>query len=143
MIINVRHTGIVVKDLQESIDFYTDKLGFKIVKRMDEQGDFLNRIIGFDNAEITTVKMSLNEGQMIELLDFKKDKKNIPAPELNETGPTHMAFTVDDLDKTYQVLLQDGIEFVSEPQVSPDSFAKVAFCRAPEGTYIELVELLN
>ena len=125
MILNVRHTGIVVNDLQASINFYTNKLGFKIVKR------------------ITTVKMSLNDGAMIELLDFKEDKKNISAPQLNDTGPTHMAFTVDDLDKTYRLFLDDGIDFVSEPQVSPDNFAKVAFCRAPEGTYIELVELLN
>lgn len=39
--------------------------------------------------------------------------------------------------------MSDSIEFISPPQVSPDSYAKVAFCQAPEGTYIELVELLK
>jgi len=54
-----------------------------------------------------------------------------------------MAFTVDDLDETHKNFSQDGIKFISEPKISPDGFAKVAFCSAPEGTYIELVELLS
>ena len=60
-----------------------------------------------------------------------------------DTGPTHMAFTVDDLDEIYKSFSENGIEFISAPKISPNGFAKVAFCSAPEGTYIELVELLT
>ena len=30
MVINIRHTGIVVEDLDKSLEFYINKLGFKI-----------------------------------------------------------------------------------------------------------------
>ena len=36
-----------------------------------------------------------------------------------------------------------GVDFISPPIQSPDGLVKVAFCQAPEGTYVELVEQLN
>jgi len=143
MIFNIRHTGIVVDDLDASLDFYTNKLGFVISKRMDEYGDFIDNILGIKNVNVTTVKMILNDGAMIELLDFKSHKNAISNKQINDLGPTHVAFTVDDVDKMYSQLAIHGTEFIAEPQVSPDGYAKVAFCKAPEGTYIELVELLK
>jgi catechol 2,3-dioxygenase-like lactoylglutathione lyase family enzyme len=143
MILNVRHTGIVVKDLKASLDFYIKQLGFSIKIQADEDSAFIDTILGLNNSDLTTVKLTLHNGAMIELLDFKAHKNNIHKTQIVDTGPTHMAFTVDDLEQTYQKFSQDGIEFISSPQVSPDGNAKVAFCSAPEGTYIELVELLT
>ena len=143
MIENIRHTGIVVMDLDESLQFYTQKMGFVVSKSMDESGSFIEKILGFDNLNVTTVKMTLNGGQMIELLDFKTHKKE-PLPRyINDIGPTHLAFTVSSVDGIYEDFSKDGIEFISPPAISPDGYAKVAFCKAPEGTYIELVELIK
>jgi catechol 2,3-dioxygenase-like lactoylglutathione lyase family enzyme len=143
MILNVRHTGLVVNDLQASLDFYTKNLGFTVKIQTNEDQIFIDTILGLHNSELTTVKLSLNDGVMIELLDFKSDTRKITDRQIFDAGPTHMAFTVDDLDKTHEMFSRDGIEFISEPRISPDGFAKVAFCSAPEGTYIELVELLS
>ena len=84
----------------------------------------------------------LKNHQMIELLDFTINKKEMKENHINDVGPTHLAFTVDDVEKMYSDFVDDGIEFISEPKISPDGYAKVAFCKAPEGTFIELVELL-
>ena len=143
MILNIRHTGIVVKDLDASLDFYINKLGFNIKVQAEEDRGFIDTILGLENSALTTVKLILDDGAMVELLDFKSDTINISKRQLVDTGPTHMAFTVDDLDETYKIFSQDGVEFISEPKISPDGYAKVAFCSAPEGTYIELVELLS
>jgi len=143
MIEHIRHTGIVVMDLDESLQFYTQKMGFVISKRMDESGSFIDKILGFDNLNVTTVKMTLNEGQMIELLDFKTHKTEQLPRRINDIGPTHLAFTVSSVDDVYEDFCKDGIEFISLPTLSPDGYAKVAFCKAPEGTYIELVELIK
>ena len=35
-----------------------------------------------------------------------------------------------------------NIEFISSPIITDNKFAKVAFCKAPEGTFVELVEEL-
>ena len=142
MILNVRHTGLVVKDLQASLDFYIEKLGFIVKVHANEDHTFIDTILGLDDSDLTTVKLTLNDSAMIELLDFKGNK-NLVDRHLVDTGPTHMAFTVDDLDETYKTFSQDGIKFISEPKISPNGAAKVAFCSAPEGTYIELVEMLS
>ena len=142
MIKNIRHTGIVVIDLTKSMLFYTEKLGFEVSKRMNESGSFIDKILGINNLMVTTVKMELKNGQMIELLDYTTHKKKFSEMFINDIGPTHLAFTVANLDEIYTNFSNDGIEFISNPEVSPDGIVKVAFCKAPEGTYIELVERL-
>ena len=142
MIQNIRHTGIVVTDLEKSLQFYTQKLGFKVSKHKDESGAFIDKILGLKNIVVTTVKMTLQDGQMIELLDFTTHKEKAIKKHINNIGPTHLAFTVSRLDVIYLNFISDGIKFISKPEVSPDGYAKVAFCCAPEGTFIELVELL-
>ena len=142
MIKDIRHTGIVVFDLDRSMHFYMEKLGFKVLKRMNESGSFIDQILGLENIEVTTVKMVIKNNQMIELLDFSMNNKVMKEKNINHIGPTHLAFTVDDVDKMYSDFIDDGIEFISNPKISPDGYAKVAFCKAPEGTFIELVELL-
>jgi len=140
---NIRHVGIVVTDLERSLEFYIKNLGFIVSKRMDESGAFIDKILGFDNLTVTTVKMTLQDGQMVELLDFNAHKKEKIEKCINDIGPTHLAFTVDDLEEVYSNFTCNGVEFISSPEVSSDGYAKVAFCRAPEGTYIELVQLLK
>ena len=142
MIKEIRHTGIVVDDLKKSLWFYKEKMGFKVFKHMDESCHFIDKILGIRNIMVTTVKMTLGNGQMIELLDFSSHKKNILQRSINDVGPTHLAFTVDNIDKIYDDFLHDGVEFISIPKASEDGSVKVVFCKAPEGTYIELVELL-
>ena len=142
MIKEIRHTGIVVDDLEKSLWFYEKKMGFKVFKHMDETGYFIDKILGMKNIMVTTVKMILGNGQMIELLDFSSHKKDILQRSINDIGPTHLAFTVDNVDEIYNDFFNDGVEFISTPKVSEDQSVKVVFCKAPEGTYIELVELL-
>jgi catechol 2,3-dioxygenase-like lactoylglutathione lyase family enzyme len=137
----IRHTGIVVNNFSRSLWFYRDKLGFKVVKYMDESGHFIDKILGMKKIIVTTVKMNLKNKQMIELLYFHTHKKNISKRSINDIGLTHLAFTVDNLDGIYSDFTNDGIEFISKPGLSQDGSVKVAFCKAPEGTYIELVEL--
>ena len=143
MIENIRHVGIVVNDLEKSLMFYTKNLGFVVSKRMDESGPFIDKILGLKNVLVTTVKMTLPNEHMIELLYFSNHKKDKAVKGINDIGPTHIALTVSDLDKIYIDFLSDNIEFISSPKVSKDGSVKVAFCRAPEGTFIELVELLK
>ena len=142
MIKNIRHTGIVVEDLEASLNFYRNLLGFKINKQMEESGEYIDKMSALDGVKVTTIKMAAPDGQLIELL-FYHSHLNKPKPrQLHDIGLSHLAFTVDDVDHTYDKLKAQGIKFNSPPQLSPDGYAKVTFCMAPEGTLIELVEVL-
>lgn len=140
MIVNIRHTGIVVSDLELSIHFYTNILGFTINKRMMESNCFIENVLGLENVKVTTVKMSAKNGQMIELLYFNSHSGRPNEVRLFDLGITHFAITVDNIEAEYSRMVKLGANFISPPQNSPDGNAKVAFCQDPDGVYIEIVE---
>lgn len=139
----IRHIGIVVNNLEESLRFYVDLLGFKIKTRKQESGRYLDDILARKKASVITVKMVLPRAkQMVELIFFHSPAARKRTLKINDIGPTHLALTVTDVQPEYKRLKAAGVCFNSAPKTSPDGYAKVAFCRAPEGTFIELVEVL-
>ena len=145
MIKAVRHFGIVVSDMERALRFYRDLLGLKVLKAMDESGEHIDNMLSLNDVQVTTVKMSAGgDSILIELLAFKSHRDGVPADRrIYSIGPTHVAFTVNDLEAAYHHLTDAGIHFHAPPQQSPDGFAKVTFCHDPDGTPIELVEVLR
>jgi catechol 2,3-dioxygenase-like lactoylglutathione lyase family enzyme len=136
----LRHTGIVVPDLEQALAFYEGLLGFSVARRMEEGGAWLSTVLGIADIRATTIKMNVPGGGMVELLYFPDHPQGPRDLSLVSGGPTHIALTVADLDNLHQVMQQEGIHFVAAPNVSPDGKVKMAFCQAPDGTFVELVE---
>jgi catechol 2,3-dioxygenase-like lactoylglutathione lyase family enzyme len=139
----IRHIGIVVSDLDKALYFYRDLLGLKIVKDMNETGTYIDNISALKGVQVRTVKMAAEDGNLIELLCYSShpDSPDKKRP-INQIGCSHVAFTVENLDEEYNRLAQAGIQFNAPPQHSPDGYAKVTFCMDPDGSHIELVEVL-
>jgi len=143
LIKEVRHIGIVVKNIENSLKFYRDLLGLKIVRDMNEHGDHLDNMLSLDNVQVRTVKLSVNKNiTLIELLEFKSHNDN-GVRNFYTIGASHVAFTVENIEKLYQDLSKKDIKFNAPPQKSPDGLVKVTFCKDPDGTPIELVQILN
>ena len=143
MIKEVRHIGIVVTNMENSLKFYRDQLGLKIIKDMDEQGNYLDNMLSLNDVRVRTVKLSANENTtLVELLEFESHNDN-KIRNFYTIGASHVAFTVDDIEKLYVDLSEKNIKFNAIPQKSPDGLVKVTFCKDPDGTPIELVEMLN
>ena len=143
MIKDVRHIGIVVTDMEKSLKFYRDLLGLKIKSLVDEEGQFLDNILAHENVKNKVAKLYAKNGNaLVELIDSKSygNKKD---RDFFTIGASHFAFTVDNLEKTYDYLVKNGVKFTATPQQTPDGFAKVTFCEDPDGTPIELVEVIN
>jgi len=143
LIKEIRHIGIVVSNMDNSLKFYRDLLGLKIEKNLDESGQYIDNMLALKNVKVNTVKMSANNGTtLIELLEFKSHTTKNINKKIYEVGPSHIAFTVKNLDDTYDFLKKRGVKFNAPPQISPDRYAKVTFCYDPDDTPIELVEVL-
>lgn len=141
---NIRHIGIVVKDINKSIIFYRDLLGLKIEKDMLEKSPYIDKILGLKDVSMRTIKLSASDGSLVELLCYSNPvSRDGRKSRINDLGCAHIAFTVNNIGKEYRRLLKKGIFFKSPPCKSPDGYAKVAFCRNPDGTFIELVEILG
>ena len=138
---SIRHFGIVVQNIDESLFFYENLLGFKVFKKMEESGPEISTFLGIKNVKVTTIKMRNQFNQMIELLYYQEQAHKNDVF-INQLGPTHLALSVSNLDDLYQNFKKQNIEFISSPIITDNKFAKVAFCKAPEGTFVVLVEEL-
>lgn len=140
----MRHIGIVVEDINRSLFFYRDLLGLKIKKDIVEEGAYIDTVLGIEKAKVRTVKLSAGNGSLIELLCYSFPvSKGGNKKKISDLGCAHAAFTVADIDMEYRRLSAKGVVFNNPPHESPDGYAKVAFCRDPDGTFIELVEILE
>ena len=138
MIKNIRHSGIVARDLTKTYNFYLG-LGFNAVSDEQERGKFIDTILGLDNCEVRTIKMKCGN-QMIELLEYKNPKSEDFTKRVNSIGCSHLALTVNDVQSLYEDLVGTGVEFVNPP--FSNGKVKVAFCKDPNDVYLELVEEL-
>ena len=143
MITEVRHAGIVVSNLDVSVKFYCNLLNLKIKSIANEEGEFLDNMLSQKNVKNKVAKLTANSGTALLELIESKSFGNVQPRDFFTIGASHVAFTVDDLDKTYQYLSENGVRFNAPPQKSPDGFAKVTFCLDPDNTPIELVEVLG
>ena len=144
MITQIRHTGLVVADLDAALRFWRDLLGFTVARQMDESGPHIDAMMGLKDVRLTTSKLTAPEGGMIELLHFHShSEKPAWTGTPYSTGFTHIAMTVKDIDGLCKKLSAEGVTFFAPPQHSPDGKVKVTYCRGPEGVLLELVEILQ
>ena len=141
---NIRHTGIVVSDMDRSLKFYRDLMGLEPVIDFTEESEYIDTISGLNGVKLRMVKLVTEDGGMIELLHYTSH----PQPgrhnnRLYNIGPAHVAFTVEDVDKTFADWSAKGVRFNSPPTMSPDGYAKVTFCKDPDGTFLEIVEVME
>lgn len=143
MILDIRHTGLVVADLDKALHFWCDVLGFVVTKQMEESGPHIDAMMGLSNVSVITVKLTAPQGGMIELLYFlSHPDQSAWEGKPYSTGFTHVAMTVSDLDAICEKIKTAGGVFFAPPQLSPDGAVKVTYCQGPEGVLLELVEIL-
>jgi len=143
MVKTVRHVGLVVRDPAKMVRFYRDRLGFSVYRDHFEKSDFVAAILDLPGVRVRTIKLKAANGPtLLELLYFKSHPSLPAKKRITNSGWTHLALTVRNLDDLSRRLKKAGVQFVAAPQVSPDGKAKVAFCLDPEKNFLELVQEL-
>jgi len=137
---NLRHVGIVCNNLEKMTKFYK-LLGFTEVINIEVYGKFIDELIALNNVNIDIVKFkSKNNDCLIELLKYKKLKNSKQKNEVYEQGISHISITVEDIDRTFEILKLNGAEFLTSPLLSEDGKVKVCFCKDIEGNWIEVCQ---
>jgi catechol 2,3-dioxygenase-like lactoylglutathione lyase family enzyme len=144
MTVAIRHTGLVVSNLERALEFWCGVLNFEVVVRMDEEGASLDAIMGLRGVKVVTVKLNAPNGGMLELLNFQShpDKKKWLG-EPYSTGLTHIALTVSDVESTLNEIKNFGCDVKNNPHLSSDGKVKVVYAQGPEGVLLELVEIIS
>ena len=127
------HTMLRVSNLDQSLDFYCNKLGMKEVRRIEnEKGHFtLVFLAAADDRKL--VEDSKRGGRPAPLLELTY---NWDPEELGEARAYgHMAFEVDDIYETCARLQQAGITINRPPRDG-----QMAFIRSPDNQSVELLQ---
>jgi len=140
VITGMNHTGIVVRDLESSEDFYQQGLGLKVVARRERQGQPISQVVGYENSRIKVALLGSGKGHLVELIQYI----NPVGPERfsderNALGATHLAFDVEDIGQTYRHLIRHGGHKLNPP-VEMVPGRKVCYLQDPDGNWIELIE---
>ena len=140
---NIRHVGIVVDDPEICSHFWMNVLGLSVISDLIETGPIIDSILGFENAEVRTIKLSAVQYGTIELLHFRNPRNldsQMIAP--NTRGITHIALEVNNLEENQRLLEENGVKFFDSIKRSVDGKVKVMYARGPENIIIEFVEVL-
>jgi len=145
-IISADHTGITVSNLERSLAFWHDVLGFELSHTAHQTGELAREITGVAGAEIKLAVLRAPGGHKIELLEYvappdrKKDVDLRPC----DVGSVHVALLVDDLDAVLEKISASGWKAAGKPQtltIGPNAGKRVVYVRDPNGTTIEFMEM--
>ncbi len=121
------HTMIRVGDLQRSIDFYTQVLGMKLLRKTDYPGGrFTNAFVGYDDESRAAVLE----------LTHNWDTKSYDMG----TGFGHVAVEVEDAYKACDEVRKRGGRVTREPGPMKHGTTVIAFVEDPDGYKIEFVQ---
>ena len=117
------HTMIRINDIDESIDFYCNKLGLKEIRRREsEQGRFTLIFLGAENSDNNTGLLELT---------YNWD------PEEYTGGRNfgHLAYSVDNIYETCDKLIKNGVIINRPPRDG-----RMAFIKSPDNISIEILQ---
>ena len=57
-----RHTGIICEDIEKSLYFYKDLLGFRVIQDFWDDSDYINKITGLQNSNVHMIKLEADDG---------------------------------------------------------------------------------
>jgi catechol 2,3-dioxygenase-like lactoylglutathione lyase family enzyme len=138
------HTGITVTNLEKSLAFWRDVLGFELSHRAHQTGELAGEITGVPGAEISLAVLKTSGGHKIELLEYlaPPDRKHLD-PRPCDVGSAHIALTVDDLDAALSAIAGFGWKAAGTPQTlqsGPNAGKRVIYVRDPDGTTLEFMQ---
>jgi catechol 2,3-dioxygenase-like lactoylglutathione lyase family enzyme len=145
-IVDADHTGITVSNLQRSLAFWQDVLGFEYSHTRHQKGKIAEEITSVAGAEIKLAVVKAPGGHKIELLEYLAPagrKKHVDLRPC-DVGHVHVALSVDDLNPVLQKISASGWKAAGQPQMlttGPNAGKRVVYVRDPDGTTIEFMEL--
>jgi len=134
-IIAADHTGITVSNLQKSLEFWRDVLGFELSHTAHQTGEMAKEITGVADAEIKLAVLKAPGGHKIELLEYlaPPDRKHVRRRPC-DVGSVHVALLVDDLDAVLKTITASGWKAAGKPQTltsGPNAGKRVVTCATP------------
>jgi lactoylglutathione lyase len=121
----VDHVGVIVKDIEQTIRFYTEIVGLEVKGRITHtNGVFQLAFLGFGGSDETE----------IEIIQGYND--NLPT----EGKVHHFAITVPDIEAEFHRVRQTDATFIDQEITTLPNGYRYFFIAGPEGEWIEFFQ---
>lgn len=123
----IHHVAILTDDYERSKSFYTEVLGFEILKETYRE-----------ERQSYKLDLAVNGQYQIELFSFPEFKERASFPE--QKGLRHLAFSVEDIEKSVAELVSKGVDIQG---IRTDELTSRKFCffYDPNGQPLEVYEI--
>ena len=125
-IVGLAHVAIKVTDLDRSLDFYINKLGFPEMLRLHK-----------DDGSTWLVYLRITDEQYLEVFPGAENDR---APGWDANGMNHMCLSVEDIDAVIKRIEAAGIALLLPLKLAVDG-NRQAWIEDPDGNRIELMEM--
>jgi len=145
MALRMDNVGIVVDDLEATIEFFLE-LGLELEGRTRVEGEWAGQVTGLGDQVVEIAMMRTPDGHgHLELSRFLEpavvaDHRAAP---VNALGYLRVMFEVDDLEDTLDRLGSHGAELVSTEVVRYEDVYKLCYLRGPGGLLVGLAQSLR
>jgi catechol 2,3-dioxygenase-like lactoylglutathione lyase family enzyme len=142
MITSVHHVSFTVSDMDRSLHFYRDGLGFTVLSDRTVEGKFPETVSGLSGARMRIVHLR-GHGQGLELIEYRAPRGKSPAPRTCDVGSAHICYVVDDIDAEMERLRQYGARFLSQAMAvegGPNAGNRMVYFLDPDGIAMELTQ---
>src|ERR1700692_1088285 len=143
MDVTFSHVGICVSDLERSLRFSCEGLGFELAQSHTVGQEF-GRLMEIDDVVVQS-RFIRRDGSSLELLHFEVPGHTgdpVRRP-MNQLGLTHLSFRVADLDGVARRIetLGGTVVTITRTTFGGADGLDFVYCTAPDGTRIELMHL--
>jgi glyoxylase I family protein len=143
MAIKLENVGIAVRDLEETIAFFTD-LGLTVIGRDTVSGDWTDTAVGLDGNHANIAMLQTPDGHgRLELFEYIHPQAVETQPTRpNDIGMHRVAFSVDDIDEALEIAAKHGCYPLRGVANYADIY-KLTYLRGPSGILVMLAQELT
>ena len=142
-ILGTNHTSFTVSDLDRSLAFFQDVLGFEVTSKAPRDPRAIQTITGVEDAEVMIAYVRA-PGHSLELVQYLgPDDRGAVRPRPCDVGFAHVAFDVDDIDAVLAAAEAFDVRPISPPYTTdagPNAGKRVVYARDPDGITIEFIQ---
>ena len=143
-VLAIDHTGVCVTSLDAALPFWTDVLGFNLLRTGEiGAGEFLAQVAAIPDHGLRFALLS-GHGHQVELCEYTGAARDQVIARREAIGAAHLCLQIADLDAALPVLAAHGYHAAGTPQIliaGPRAGTRVVFVSHADAIHLELMQL--
>lgn len=142
-VLSTNHTSFTVSDLDRTVGFFTEALGFELLSKAPRDPGAIQKITGVEGGEVVIAYIQ-GPGHRLELIEYTApDDRSSVYPRPCDVGFAHVAYDVDDIEAAVAAAGRHDVQVIQDIHridAGPNTGRRVVYLRDPDGITVEFIE---